>query len=58
MATAKDVHVYRGGDLIKLSVYDLLVGDIVQISTGEIFSVDGILIEGNDIEVDESSLTG
>jgi len=52
MATAKDVHVYRGGDLIKMSVYELLVGDIVQISTGEIFSVDGILIEGNDISVD------
>lgn len=58
MAAAKDVHVYRGGDLIKLSVYDLLVGDIVQISTGEIFSVDGILIDGSEIEVDESSLTG
>ena len=58
IATAKDVHVYRGGDLIKMSVYDLLVGDIVQISTGEIFSVDGILIEGSDISVDESSLTG
>lgn len=58
IATAKDIHVYRGGDLIKMSVYDLLVGDIVQISTGEIFSVDGILIEGNDISVDESSLTG
>ena len=58
IATAKDIHVYRGGDLIKMSVYDLLVGDIVQSSTGEIFSVDGILIEGNDISVDESSLTG
>lgn len=58
IATAKDVHVYRGGDLIKMSVYELLVGDIVQISTGEIFSVDGILIEGHDISVDESSLTG
>ena len=52
IATAKDIHVYRGGDLIKMSVYDLLVGDIVQISTGEIFSVDGILIEGSDISVD------
>ena len=58
IATAKDIHVYRGGDLIKMSVYELLVGDIVQISTGEIFSVDGILIEGSDISVDESSLTG
>ncbi len=44
LAQAKNVDVYRGGDLLSLSVYDLLVGDIVQISTGEIFSVDGILI--------------
>lgn len=35
-----------------MSVYDLLVGDIVEIETGEIFSVDGILIEGNNISVD------
>ena len=52
MATAKDIHVYRGGDLIKMSVYELLVGDIVQISTGQILSVDGIIIEGSDIAVD------
>lgn len=58
MATAKNVNCYRGGDLINMSVYDLLVGDIVEIETGEILSVDGILIEGNDISVDESSLTG
>ena len=34
IATAKNVDVYRGGDLVNMSVYDLLVGDIVQISTG------------------------
>lgn len=58
IATAKDVHVLRGGDLIKISAYDLLVGDVVEISTGEIFSADGILINGSDISVDESSITG
>ena len=41
-----------------MSVYDLLVGDIVEVETGEILSVDGILIEGSEISVDESSLTG
>ena len=34
IATAKDVHVYRGGDLLNMSVYDCLVGDVVQVSTG------------------------
>lgn len=29
MAQAKNVNVYRGGDLVNLSVYELLVGDIV-----------------------------
>jgi len=29
MAQAKNVNVYRGGDLLNLNVYDLMVGDIV-----------------------------
>jgi P-type E1-E2 ATPase len=44
MAAAKNVNVIRGGDLINISVYDLFVGDVVEIETGEIISVDGILI--------------
>lgn len=31
IATAKSVNVYRGGALIRLSVYDLLVGDVVEV---------------------------
>lgn len=31
MAQAKNVNVYRGGDLVNLNVYDLMVGDIVEI---------------------------
>ena len=58
IATAKNVNCYRGGDLINMSVYDLLVGDICEIETGEILSVDGILIEGSNVSIDESSITG
>lgn len=29
LASAKNVNCYRGGDLVNMSVYDLLVGDIV-----------------------------
>lgn len=34
IATAKNINVYRGGDLVNMSVYDLLVGDIVEVETG------------------------
>lgn len=50
--------MFRGGELLNISVYDLLVGDVVEIETGEILSVDGILIEGHNISIDESSITG
>ena len=52
IASAKNVNVYRNGELVNISVYDLVVGDIVELETGEILSVDGILIQGNDISVD------
>ena len=58
IATAKNINAYRGGELVNMSVYDLLVGDVVEIETGEILSVDGILVNGNNISVDESSITG
>jgi P-type E1-E2 ATPase len=34
-----------------------MVGDIVEVTPGEVLSVDGILFEGS-IKVDESSITG
>ena len=52
LATAKNINVLRGGELLNISVYDLLVGDVVEIETGEIISVDGILIQGHNINVD------
>ena len=58
LATAKNINVMRGGELLNISVYELLVGDVVEVETGEILSVDGILIEGHNVNVDESSITG
>ncbi|GFY84751.1 autoinhibited Ca(2+)-ATPase, isoform 4 [Actinidia rufa] len=40
------------------SIYDLVVGDIVHLKTGDIVPADGIFIKGYNMLVDESSLTG
>ena len=52
VAAKKYVNVTRNGQVSNMSVYELLVGDIVQIETGEILSVDGIAIKANRLEID------
>ena len=58
VATRKNVNVIRKGDTINMNVYDLLVGDIVQVETGEIVSVDGLVFNASRMSTDESSVTG
>ena len=41
-----------------MPVKDLLVGDIMCVSPGEIFPVDCILIKGGWLSIDESAITG
>jgi P-type Ca2+ transporter type 2C len=41
-----------------ISVYDILVGDILFIEAGDVVPVDGILAEGYNFRCDESSATG
>ncbi|TSK16199.1 Plasma membrane calcium-transporting ATPase 2 [Bagarius yarrelli] len=50
--------VVRGSQVIQLPVADLVVGDIAQIKYGDLLPTDGVLIQGNDLKIDESSLTG
>ncbi|XP_066528079.1 plasma membrane calcium-transporting ATPase 2 isoform X10 [Hoplias malabaricus] len=50
--------VVRGSQVIQLPVADIVVGDIAQIKYGDLLPADGILIQGNDLKIDESSLTG
>ncbi|XP_075997567.1 plasma membrane calcium-transporting ATPase 2 isoform X5 [Genypterus blacodes] len=50
--------VVRSSQVIQLPVSDIVVGDIAQIKYGDLLPADGILIQGNDLKIDESSLTG
>uniref|UniRef100_A0AAR2JHD9 Calcium-transporting ATPase n=1 Tax=Pygocentrus nattereri TaxID=42514 RepID=A0AAR2JHD9_PYGNA len=50
--------VVRGGQVIQIPVAEIVVGDIAQIKYGDLLPADGILIQGNDLKIDESSLTG
>ncbi|XP_015670621.1 plasma membrane calcium-transporting ATPase 3 isoform X4 [Protobothrops mucrosquamatus] len=50
--------VIRNGQLVQIPVAELVVGDIAQIKYGDLLPADGVLIQGNDLKIDESSLTG
>ncbi|KAG1672246.1 hypothetical protein FOA52_002948 [Chlamydomonas sp. UWO 241] len=50
--------VIRGGTEVALSVFDLLVGDVVLVESGDIVPTDGLLFEGGPLRVDESHMTG
>ncbi|XP_076920420.1 putative calcium-transporting ATPase 11, plasma membrane-type [Bidens hawaiensis] len=50
--------VTRDGCRKKVSIYDLVVGDIVHLSIGDQVPADGIFISGYSLLIDESSLTG
>ncbi|CAM0902918.1 unnamed protein product [Alopecurus aequalis] len=52
------VEVVRGGRRIKVSIYDLVVGDILPLKIGDQVPADGILISGHSFSIDESSMTG
>lgn len=58
MKEAIQVKVLREGSVRLIDQSELVVGDIVLLSTGDKVLVDGRLIEASHLEVDESSLTG
>ena len=49
--------VRRGGNDLLINVDDVVVGDIVLLSTGDKIPADGIIVSG-DLSVDESSING
>ncbi|CAM9490062.1 unnamed protein product, partial [Discosporangium mesarthrocarpum] len=53
-----DVKVVRGGEILEMSTRLLLVGDLVLMEAGDKIPADGVLVEGTDVTVNESSLTG
>ncbi|GJN13846.1 hypothetical protein PR202_gb00594 [Eleusine coracana subsp. coracana] len=52
------IHVTRDGTRQKISIYDLVVGDIVHLSIGDQVPADGLFIHGYSLLLDESSLSG
>ncbi|XP_019360656.1 PREDICTED: plasma membrane calcium-transporting ATPase 2 isoform X6 [Gavialis gangeticus] len=50
--------VVRGGQVIQIPVAEIVVGDMAQVKYGDLLPADGIFIQGNDLKIDESSLTG
>ncbi|CAL2267502.1 unnamed protein product [Prunus armeniaca] len=52
------IQVTRNGYRQKMSIYDLLPGDIVHLSIGDQVPADGLFVSGFSVLIDESSLTG
>ena len=50
--------VIRNGVPSEMPSDDILVGDLINIMIGDIMPADLLLVDGNDVKVDESSLTG
>ncbi|XP_077133407.1 plasma membrane calcium-transporting ATPase 2 isoform X14 [Ranitomeya variabilis] len=50
--------VVRAAQVIQIPVAELVVGDIAQVKYGDLLPADGVFIQGNDLKIDESSLTG
>ncbi|KAE8660295.1 Calcium-transporting ATPase 8, plasma membrane-type [Hibiscus syriacus] len=56
----RNIHleVVRGGRRVEISIYDIVVGDVVPLNIGDQVPADGILISGHSLAIDESSMTG
>ncbi|KAL5835403.1 hypothetical protein ACOSQ4_014900 [Xanthoceras sorbifolium] len=52
------VEVARDGRHMPVSIFDIVVGDVVSLKTGDQIPADGLFLEGHSMKVDESSMTG
>ncbi|CAN6661635.1 calcium-transporting ATPase 2 [Trichomonascus vanleenenianus] len=54
----RKVKVMRNGAPCEISIYDVVVGDLMMLEPGDMIPADGILVMGHDVKCDESSATG
>lgn len=54
----RKVKCFRDAKIQLISIYDIVVGDILLVEPGDVVAVDGVLISGTGIKCDESSATG
>eukprot|EP00475_Leptophrys_vorax_P001529 TRINITY_DN10839_c0_g1_i4.p1 TRINITY_DN10839_c0_g1~~TRINITY_DN10839_c0_g1_i4.p1 ORF type:complete len:975 (+),score=140.04 TRINITY_DN10839_c0_g1_i4:69-2927(+) len=50
--------VLRGGRMQTVSIFTLVVGDVVPLAIGDQVPGDGLLVEGHSLTIDEASMTG
>jgi len=55
---ALKVQVRRAGRVERVAVRQLVPGDVVELSAGNLVPADGVIVEARDFLVDQSSLTG
>lgn len=53
----REVIVIREGSQKCVSIFDLVVGDLISLTTGDVVPADSVLVSG-EVECDESALTG
>ena len=54
----KSVKILRDGETRQVPTTELVVGDIMFVSMGDVIPCDGVLVEGHYVKTDESSMTG
>ncbi|KAG2407549.1 Calcium-transporting ATPase [Vigna angularis] len=56
----RNIHleVIRDGRRVEISIYDVVVGDVIPLNIGNQVPADGVLISGHSLAIDESSMTG
>lgn len=54
----RHVKVIRSGKSAEVSVFDIMVGDVMHLFAGDMVPVDGVFISGHGVKCDESSATG
>ncbi|EGD77771.1 plasma membrane calcium ATPase [Salpingoeca rosetta] len=53
-----EVTIIRNGKKLRVSVYEVVVGDLVVVDTGDVVPADGVFVSGESVVADESSATG
>lgn len=52
------VEVIRGGRREKVSIYEIVVGDVIPLNIGDQVPADGVVTSSHSLSIDESSMTG
>lgn len=58
LSEEQPVKVRRNGKVMEIPRHDVVVGDVVLVEVGDEVPADGELIVGNDLQINESTLTG